>query len=54
MPYRVSWQDLKDMFKEFNGLIRADIMKDRDGRSRGAGLVVFETPEDAKVAIGLS
>jgi RNA recognition motif-containing protein len=52
LPYRTSWQDLKDLFRPIPGLIRADVMQDREGRSRGCGIVVFETTEDAQEAIG--
>ncbi|KAJ3268784.1 hypothetical protein HDV01_002298 [Terramyces sp. JEL0728] len=51
LPYKVVWQDLKDLFRDIGKIVRADIINDRDGRSRGMGVVVFETEEEAKKAI---
>lgn len=51
LPYSYTWQDLKDEFRSCGSIIRADILLDADGRSKGAGTVVFETPEDAERAI---
>ncbi|KAJ3325322.1 hypothetical protein HDV06_004181 [Boothiomyces sp. JEL0866] len=51
LPYKVVWQDLKDLFRDIGKVVRADIINDRDGRSRGMGVVVFETEEEAKKAI---
>lgn len=51
LDYSVSWQDLKDLFKEegFNPL-RTDILGN-DGLSKGAGTVLFATPQEAQDAI---
>ena len=51
LPYSFTWQDLKDEFRACGTVIRADILIDAEGRSRGAGTVVFETEEDAQRAI---
>merc|ERR1712117_503653 len=51
LPFRASWQSVKDMFKEYGNVIRCDIAKDYDGRSRGYANVLFETQEDARAAI---
>jgi hypothetical protein len=52
LPYTVSWQDLKDFFKE-NGFdpLRADIIDNGEGYSKGCGTVLLATPEDAQAAI---
>ena len=42
LPYTVSWQDLKDLFREAGNVVRADVLHGHDGRSRGQGTVLFE------------
>ncbi|KAK0610499.1 hypothetical protein B0T17DRAFT_620973 [Bombardia bombarda] len=54
LPYTVGWQDLKDLFRQAarqGGVIRADVHMGQDGRPKGSGIVVFETPDDARTAI---
>lgn len=54
LPYNVGWQDLKDLFRQAaraGGVIRADVHMGPDGRPKGSGIVVFESPEDARNAI---
>merc|ERR1711879_46590 len=51
LPYSVSWQDLKDHFRACGTVVRADVARNHDGRSRGYGTVVFEKQEDAQNAI---
>ncbi|KAK8236761.1 hypothetical protein HDK77DRAFT_378671 [Phyllosticta capitalensis] len=54
LPYNVGWQDLKDLFRQAahtGSVIRADVHQTADGRMKGSGIVVFETPEDARNAI---
>ncbi|KXX78538.1 Single-strand telomeric DNA-binding protein GBP2 [Madurella mycetomatis] len=54
LPYTVGWQDLKDLFRQAartGGVIRADVHLGPDGRPKGSGVVVFETPDDARNAI---
>lgn len=52
LPYRVSWQDLKDLFRNAGvEVVRADVMSFPDGKSKGMGTVLFATEEDAKKAI---
>lgn len=51
LPYKFSWQDLKDLCRPAGAVIRADIATDRDGRSRGFGTVAFATPSDANAAL---
>lgn len=49
LPWAYSWQQLKDVFKEWK-VERADVVFDRFGRSRGFGTVRFSTKEDADAA----
>lgn len=52
IPFRISWQDIKDHFREMGSVIRVDIPMDRaTHRSRGFATVLFEKPEDALMAI---
>ena len=51
LPYQAGWQDLKDLFRAAGNIIRADINIGADGRPKGSGTVVFETPKDAQQAI---
>ena len=52
MPFRVRWQDLKDLFRKAGNVIRADVAMGYDNRSKGHGTVLFATVDDAKSAIG--
>lgn len=51
LPYQAGWQDLKDLFRTAGNIVRADINIGADGRPKGSGTVVFETPKDAAQAI---
>ncbi|KAF4512141.1 hypothetical protein G6O67_001318 [Ophiocordyceps sinensis] len=54
IPFNVGWQDLKDLFRQatrIGGVIRADVHVGPDGRPKGSGIVVFESPDDARNAI---
>mmetsp|Transcript_103673 Transcript_103673/g.278650 ORF Transcript_103673/g.278650 Transcript_103673/m.278650 type:complete len:196 (-) Transcript_103673:144-731(-) len=51
LPFRTSWQDLKDVFKEYGQVIRVDIAEDWDGRSKGYATVLYETEAEAQSAI---
>eukprot|EP00126_Sphaerothecum_destruens_P003405 Sdes_comp17144_c0_seq1m6312 len=51
ISYATSWQDLKDIFRNVGNIVRADVLMTPDGRSRGQGIVLFETEEDAAKAI---
>lgn len=50
LPWKTSWQDLKDLFRGAGDVVRADVFQ-RDGVSRGCGKVVYATPEEANQAI---
>jgi RNA recognition motif-containing protein len=51
LPYHIRWQDLKDLFRDFGAVIRADVQQTPDGKSKGMGTVLFESEADAQRAI---
>ncbi|KAF7791626.1 hypothetical protein EIP86_002645 [Pleurotus ostreatoroseus] len=53
LPYRVRWQDLKDLFRRSGTVLRADVSLGPDNRSRGYGTVLLATAEDAGRAIDM-
>ncbi len=50
LPWSATWRELKDAFGTYQPGY-ADVKQDRDGRSKGWGIVRFETPEIAQQAI---
>jgi len=53
LPWSTKWADLKDLFVEYNVKF-ADVKLGFDGRSRGYGIVRFDTEEDAAAALVLN
>ena len=52
LAYDVSWQDLKDHFKQAGNVLHADVMLEPGTtRSKGCGLVTFANAKDAATAI---
>eukprot|EP01083_Nonionella_stella_P067203 177596_1 len=51
LPYSSTWQDLKDLFAKFGPVIRAHVMVNADGTSKGFGTVQFENEKDSEKAI---
>ena len=52
IPWRSSWQDIKDYFREIGSVIRVDIpINKATRRARGFATVLFEKQEDAQAAI---
>ncbi|KAF5839382.1 hypothetical protein DUNSADRAFT_953 [Dunaliella salina] len=49
LAWRTSWQDLKDKFRECGNVVYANVMRDDDDRSKGWGIVEFETPDELVV-----
>ncbi|GBG77914.1 hypothetical protein CBR_g25845 [Chara braunii] len=54
LPYSATWQDLKDFFKQFGTVIRAEILTDERGLSKGRGTVRFSNCMEATNALGLA
>lgn len=51
LPFSVTWQTLKDLMRSVGSVVRADVMTNKWGKSRGFGTVVFETPDEAAAAV---
>jgi RNA recognition motif-containing protein len=51
LSWGVSWQDLKDHMREAGEVTRADVMMGPDGRSKGCGIVEYESVEEAQKAV---
>lgn len=51
LAWKTSWQDLKDKFRDVGNVVYANVMRDDGGRSKGWGIVEFETPEEAVTAV---
>eukprot|EP00878_Enallax_costatus_P003273 GHUV01003476.1.p1 GENE.GHUV01003476.1~~GHUV01003476.1.p1 ORF type:complete len:206 (+),score=60.15 GHUV01003476.1:195-812(+) len=51
LAWKTSWQDLKDKFRECGTVVYANVTRDDDGRSKGWGIVEFETPDEAIAAV---
>jgi len=51
LPWSTSWQDLKDFFRQAGKVVYADVMTEDGGRSKGCGVVEFETADEAQRAI---
>mmetsp|Transcript_13440 Transcript_13440/g.19381 ORF Transcript_13440/g.19381 Transcript_13440/m.19381 type:complete len:233 (+) Transcript_13440:690-1388(+) len=51
LPYQIRWQELKDIFRSCGNVIRADVLTNPDGRSKGIGTIVFEDEAGANDAI---
>lgn len=52
LSYKVSDQDLQEVFEEFGTVVSAKVIKDREtGRSKGFAFVEMENDEDAQAAI---
>lgn len=52
LPYKISQDDLKELFSQFGDVTFVRIITDREtGRSRGFGFVEMSSPESAQSAI---
>eukprot|EP00753_Platysulcus_tardus_P008359 PLAT15918.1.p1 GENE.PLAT15918.1~~PLAT15918.1.p1 ORF type:complete len:423 (+),score=210.50 PLAT15918.1:72-1340(+) len=51
LPYSATWRELKDLARNVGNAVYATVPVGRDGRSRGYGLVEYETAEEAAAAI---
>jgi RNA recognition motif-containing protein len=52
LPWDMTWQSLKDVFRRFGEVERTEIASYPDGRSRGFGIVRFADSSAARQAIG--
>jgi len=53
LPFSVTWQNLRDQFKECGDVKFAELKTDEQGRSKGYGTVRFAVPEEARRAVNL-
>lgn len=51
LPFRVTWEELKDSFRKFGEVAYANVMTHPDGRSKGWALVEMGSVKDAHNAI---
>ena len=54
LPYSAGWQDLKDLFRSAGRVLHADVMMEDGGRSKGWGIVEFETEAEVRDCCHLS
>jgi len=52
LPFNVTWQTLKEKFRDC-GEVRYSEVKMENGRSKGYGVVKFNSPDDARRAVNL-
>ncbi|XP_077389927.1 heterogeneous nuclear ribonucleoprotein M isoform X1 [Festucalex cinctus] len=53
LDYKVGWKKLKEVFSMAGVVVRADILEDKDGKSRGMGTVTFDMPIEAVQAVSM-
>ncbi|KAJ7993114.1 hypothetical protein DPEC_G00269060 [Dallia pectoralis] len=53
LDYKVGWKKLKEVFGIAGVVVRADILEDKDGKSRGMGTVTFDMPIEAVQAVSM-
>ncbi|PKA60021.1 31 kDa ribonucleoprotein, chloroplastic [Apostasia shenzhenica] len=51
LPWNCSASDIEDLFRLYGTVEDVDIVKHRDGRSKGYAFVTMDTPEEAQAAI---
>jgi len=51
LPWSVTWQDLKDLCKQYGAVGYADVPQNDEGKSKGFGLVRYESPGGARKCI---
>jgi len=51
LSWDVSWPELKDHMRTAGEVVRSDVICEHNGRSKGCGIVEFETEEGAQQAI---
>ncbi|XP_059847492.1 myelin expression factor 2-like [Hemitrygon akajei] len=53
LDFKVGWKKLKEVFSMAGNVVRADIVEDKDGKSRGMGTVTFERPIESVQALSM-
>ncbi|XP_069784115.1 myelin expression factor 2-like isoform X2 [Narcine bancroftii] len=53
LDFKVGWKKLKEVFSMAGTVTRADIVEDKDGKSRGMGTVTFERPIESVQALSM-
>ena len=53
LPWSTSNEDLVELFTTIGKVERAEIQYEANGRSRGTGVVQFDTADNAETSIGL-
>uniref|UniRef100_A0A2K6SUW4 RRM domain-containing protein n=1 Tax=Saimiri boliviensis boliviensis TaxID=39432 RepID=A0A2K6SUW4_SAIBB len=53
LDYKVGWKKLKEVFSMAGVVVRANILEDKDGKSRGIGTVTFEQSIEAVQAVSM-
>lgn len=51
LPWSASWQELKDMGKEYGEVSHADVIYEPNGRSKGFGIITFAEADEAAACI---
>ncbi|KAF0686506.1 Aste57867_21693 [Aphanomyces stellatus] len=51
LSWSVKWQELKDFMKRAGNVMHADVLEEPGGRSKGCGIVEYDSPEAAERAI---
>lgn len=52
LPFTVTWQDLKEKFRDCGDVRYSEIKMD-NGRSKGYGVVRFNSSDDARRAVSI-
>ncbi|KAI1891744.1 hypothetical protein AGOR_G00146920 [Albula goreensis] len=53
LDYKVGWKKLKEVFSMAGVVLRAELLEDKDGKSRGMGIVTFDMPIEAVQAVSM-
>lgn len=51
LDFSTSWTDLRNFMKQCGDVVRADIFMNKEGKSRGMGVVEYRNSQDAKDAV---
>ena len=51
LPFSMNWQALKDVVRNVGDVVRADVFTDKRGKSKGFGIAVLKSEEEAQQVI---